>query len=122
MPSNQRPAVTIQKRGALALNPAAFEFLGLPKAVELFYDRQKRLIGIKKASLNNPDAYPVRNVGKSGASKAISAKAFLSYYNIPRDVARRWTVTKQREMLVLDLKAEGTVVSANDSRVHEGGG
>jgi hypothetical protein len=122
MPSLQKPAVTIQKRGALSLNTAAFEALGYPKHVALLYDRENKLIGIQKASGTTPHAYVVRGVGNNRATHVVSGKAFLSYYDIPRDVARRWTAKMQDDTLVIDLKQPGTEVTGHSSRAHEGGG
>lgn len=122
MPSTQTPAVTIQKRGALSLNVAAFEALGSPKHVVLFYDRQTKRIGIRKASASTPHAYIVRGVGNNQATHVVSGKAFLSYYDIPRDVARRWPAEMRGDMLVIDLKQPGTEVTGHNSRAHQGGG
>lgn len=122
MPSMQEPSVGIQKRGALSLNTAALEALGSPTHVELLYDREERLIGIRKTTASNPHAYVVRGVGKSDATHVVSGKAFLSYYGIPRDVARRWPAEKRDGMLVVDLKQPGTEVTSHSSRAHKGGG
>src|ERR1700760_3441786 len=93
MPSTAHPAVTIQKRGALSLNTAAYEALGSPKHVALLYDRENELIGIESASESVPHAYVVRGVGNNRATHVVSGKAFLSYYGIPRNEARRWAAT-----------------------------
>jgi hypothetical protein len=122
MPSTQEPSVGIQKRGAISLNTAAFEELGSPKQVELLYDREERLIGIRKTAASNPHAYLVRGVGKSGATHVVSGKAFLSYYGIPRDVARRWPAEIRDGMLVADLKQPGIDVTGHSSRAMRGGG
>lgn len=122
MVSLQKPAVTIQKRGALSFNTAAFEALDYPKHVVLLYDRENELIGIQKASGAKPHAYAVRGVGNNEATRVVSGKAFLSYYEIPRDVARRWTAKMQDDTLVIDLKQPGSVVTGHSSRAHKGGG
>ena len=46
-PASIEPAVTIQKRGTFSLNSAAYAVLGSPKAVELLYDRERELIGLR---------------------------------------------------------------------------
>jgi hypothetical protein len=122
MPSTQEPAIGIQKRGSLSLNTAAFEALGSPKHVELLYDAEERLIGIRKTTAANPHAYLVRGVGKNEATHVVSGKAFLAYYNISRDVARRWLAEKRDDMLVVDLKQPGTEVTSHSSRAQKGGG
>jgi hypothetical protein len=122
MPSTQTPAITIQKRAAISFNTAAFEALGKPRAVELLYDREEQLIAIKPASASSPNGYVVRGVGKSGATHVVSGKAFLNYYGIPFDAARRWTAELQDDMLVIDLKGPGADVTGHSSRAHRGGG
>src|SRR5689334_25372370 len=121
MPSNQKPAITIQKRGALSLNVAAFEALDSPSYVVLLYDREKKWIGIRSASADTPHAYAVRGVGNNQATHVVSGKAFLSYYGIPRDVARRWLARRRGNLLVIDLKQPGTEVTGHSSRAHQGG-
>lgn len=122
MPSTGEPAVTIQKRGALSLNAAAYEAVGSPKHVTLHYDRENELMGIQKASSATPHAYAVRGVGNNEATRVVSGKAFLSYYGIPRGTARRWIATVQNDMLVIDLKQPGAEVTGHSSRAHKGGG
>ncbi len=122
MPSKGQPAVTIQKRGALSLNNAAFEAIGSPSFVELLYDREERLIGIRRSDEDTPHAYAVRGTGINQATRVVSGKAFLTYYEIPRDVARRWNAEERDDMLVIDLKQPGAEVSGHSSRAHQGGG
>jgi hypothetical protein len=122
MPSKGQPAVTIQKRGALSLNNAAFEAIGSPSFVELLYDPEERLIGIRRSDETTPHAYAVRSYGKDEATRIVSGKAFLAYYEIPRGVARRWIAEERDGMLVIDLKQPGTEVSGHSSRAHSGGG
>jgi hypothetical protein len=121
MPSKGRPAVTIQKRGSISLNTAAYEAIGEPSFVVLLYDREERLIGIRESDANTPHAYNVRGTGKNQATRVVSGKAFLSYYDIPRGVARRWFAEERDGMLVIDLKQPGTEVSGHSGRAHEGG-
>jgi hypothetical protein len=122
MPSTAQPAVTIQKRGALSLNTAAYEALGSPKHVALLYDRENELMGIQSVSGSAPHAYVVRGVGNNRATHVVSGKAFLSYYGIPRDEARRWIAEIQDDTLVVDLKQPGIEVTGHSSRAHTGGG
>jgi hypothetical protein len=121
MPAKGEPAITIQRRGALSLNTAAFEAIGSPDYIELLYDRDERLIGIKGSDEDTPHAYMVRGTGKNEATRVVSGKAFLTYYDIPRDVARRWIAEERDDMLVIDLKQPGTEVTGHSSRAHQGG-
>src|SRR5262245_16891594 len=115
MVSLDKPAVTIQKRGALSFNAAAYEALENPKHVVLLYDRDNELMGIQKASASTPHAYVVRGVGNNRATHVVSGKAFLNYYGISREVARRWTAKMEDDVLVVDLKRPGFEVSGHSS-------
>jgi hypothetical protein len=118
MPSKVQPSVTIQRRGAISLNTAAFEAIGSPSHVELLYDRDERLIGLRSSDEATPHAYLVRGVGQNEATHVVSGKAFLTYYDIPQDVARRWAAEERDGVLVVDLKQPGTEVSGHNSRAH----
>jgi len=115
-PVTDEPAITIQKRGAISLNAAAYGLLGSPDHVELLYDRAERLIGIRKVDSTVPHAYVVRPLGKSGTTHLVSGSAFMAWYGIELDAARRWIARIQDETLILDLKEEGVAVTGNRSR------
>jgi hypothetical protein len=121
-PVSREPFITLQKQGAISFNTAAYEALHSPKHVELLYDREARLIGLQKAAPTVAHAYPVRPLGKSGTTHVVSGKAFLTYYGIEIDVARRWKAELRDGMLVIDLKQRGTDVSGHRRRAMPGGG
>lgn len=110
-PVSTEPAVTIQKRGTLSLNAAAYESLEAPEAVELLYDRSERLIGMRKANPSTDHAYAVRPLGKGGRNWLISGRSFSAYYGIPTESARRWSARVDEGMLIVDLKQPGTQVT-----------
>lgn len=103
------------------MNTAAYEALGSPKHVALLYDRENELIGMQSVSGSAPHAYVVRGVGNNRATHVVSGKAFLTYYGIPRDVARRWSAEIREDTLIVDLKQPGTEVTGHSSRAHRGG-
>jgi len=115
-PTVRDPAVTIQKRGALSLNRPAYEALDSPEAAELLFDREERLIGIRKADPSADHAMPVRPLGKHGGNWLISGRTFTLYYDIPTESARRWIARQDGDMLVLDLKEPGTEIVGARSR------
>jgi len=112
------PAVTIQKRGTLSLNVPAYKALGSPEAVELLYDRDQNLMGLRKVDPATDHAYIVRPLGKGGSNWLISGKAFTTYYGISIGVARRWLGRMEDDLLVFDLKEPGTEVAPNRTREH----
>jgi hypothetical protein len=72
--------------------------------VQLYYDKDAKLIGIKPAA-SDTEPYAVK-LRKRDTGADIAAKSFLDYYKIPREqtisVEAAWDDDKQ--MLVLDLK------------------
>jgi hypothetical protein len=114
------PTLTIQKRGALSLNTPAFEAMGKPEEIELLYDRDENIIGMRKAAPGTPHAYPVRAVGKTGATHVISGKGFLKYYGIERGIARRWPAEMRNGILAVDLKQTPTEFPPASSKASEG--
>jgi hypothetical protein len=107
------PLVTIQRRGAISLNAAAFAALGSPGGIELLYDVDKRIIGLRAADPRLPHAHIVRASTKSaGGPFVISATAFLHYYDVDRSVAKRWVGFLEDDVLCIDLKTDGVPTGA----------
>jgi hypothetical protein len=97
--------VAIHVRGVLAFNSQALDALEKPEAVELFYDRDAMIIGMKGASRSSPDSYVVRHHTRNSAQ--IAGQSFLEYYDIPPEVrGRRYRAEVQDEMLTVDLRQE----------------
>jgi hypothetical protein len=83
------PYVTIQKRGVISFNHAAFTALGEPKAVTLLFDRGRQLVGFRPADPKSEHAYDVRP-NTRGTSHLVTGTLFTSHYDIPTETARRW--------------------------------
>jgi hypothetical protein len=83
------PMFTLQTRGTLSLNLAAFKALGEPAAVVLLYDPEEGIIALRKVARNHHNGYPVR---KQGASRSyiVAATGFTSYHKINTDDSRRY--------------------------------
>ena len=110
------PLITIQKKGIFSLNRAAYDALGTPDAVELLYDRESRLIGMRKVSKSVAHAYTVRAFGKSGMSWLVTGTAFLNYYDLPVHDPIRRRARVEKDMLIIDLNDPGVVATPNRSR------
>ena len=106
------PLVTIQKKGVLSLNRAAYGALGDPEAVELLYDREARLVAIRKVDSSVEHAYAIRTFGKGG-TWLVSGTAFTNYYDIDTSVPTRRVGKMQDDMLVIDLNDPGTPAMSN---------
>jgi hypothetical protein len=114
IPLVKQPSVTIQKRGTMSFNKAAYVALGSPKAVELLYDRAQKIIGVRAVSPDLEHAYPMRpQANKDDGPFIVSGSAFTKYYGINTDQARRWTVVIEDDVLCIDLTEPGTVVTSN---------
>lgn len=98
------PTVTVQASGGMGLNDKAYELLGSPKAVQLYYDRESRRIGIKATDDNDPHGFPIRQSGES--SMTVTARSFYMYYGIDVQVTAKFRVEMEDGMLVFELGAE----------------
>jgi len=97
------PNVGIQKDGILFLNRAAVEALGSPAFVELLYDPEERLIGIKPAQ-NSSSTYPLRRK-KQGSGSSISGQGLLRRLGVDTSRAFRCPARLIDGVLTIDLKS-----------------
>lgn len=106
-PSQSRPHITIQRRGTLAINRAAFEVLGFPAAVELLFDPDRRILGMRTVPTTAVNAYPVRGLGAAPTRYLIAGIAFTKYHNITTDIAQRWYAKLDEGILFIELATAG---------------
>ena len=76
--------VTLNFKSMLLLNRTAFEQLGRPTAVELFFDRTYGIIGVKKTRPDAHNAFPVKAVPNSSHRK-IYISSFCVNFDIKID-------------------------------------
>jgi hypothetical protein len=109
------PSVTIQKRGLISLNRAAYELIHTPEAVELLWDAERRVIGMRPATLENPDAYPARpqNLKSNRGPILVAGNLFTRYIGLDTSLAKRWVPHVEDDILIIDLTIEGQPVSSN---------
>lgn len=109
------PSVTIQKRGLMSLNRAAYQLIGSPDAVELLWDRERKLIGIRPADIASPDGYPAR--AQSATSNRgpilVAGSMFTRFIELDTSRAKRWVPRLDDGILCIDLNVEGQPVSSN---------
>jgi hypothetical protein len=114
IPLVKKPAVTIQKRGAMSFNTAAYVALRSPEAVELLYDKTMQIIGVRAVDPGVDHAYPMRPQGhKDEGPYIVSGAAFTKYYGIDTEQARRWHADLEDGVLCIDLRQPGQVVTSN---------
>jgi hypothetical protein len=87
--SRADPMFTLQARGLLSLNQAAFVALGEPAAVALLYDANEHIVGLRKVDAEHENGHAVRKQ-KSAQSYVVSAQAFSAHHGIPTPRGRRF--------------------------------
>jgi hypothetical protein len=112
------PAATIQKRGLISLNRAAFALIDGAKAVELLWDPDRRVIGFRPCALDSPNAYPVRpQSSKTDKGPVlIAGNLFTRYIGLDTSEARRYKPQLEDGILCIDLNMEGQKVTSNRNR------
>lgn len=104
--------VTLQRKGPISLNLPAYRSLGEPPALELLFDKDEQLIGLKAADLQNANAYPVRAVGS--ATFQVAGRAFMKFYGINSDATRRYVGRLlDQGILGIDLKKLSEIRTSN---------
>lgn len=114
VPMARQPALTIQKRGTISLTTSAYAAMGSPCAVELLFDRELSVVGLRPVEPTCRHAYPVRSVSGNGAGPfVVSALAFLKYFGLSREISTRWDAYLDGDVLCADIGAPGTAVTSN---------
>jgi len=116
------PFVTIQKGGrVMTINRVAHEMLGSPEAVELLYNKNNQVIGVRKVSKKEPYAFPTRAQGRKGQAPSnylVAVQAFTKHYGIDTSVAMRYPAEMQDDILTVSLDrgivATGPRAKSND--------
>lgn len=115
-PVSKVPTVTIQRRGLMSLNRAAHGLIGAPDFVELLWDAERRIVGLRAADEGNPNAYPARPQSSSKDNKGpilVAGAVFARHYDIPTDESRRWVVRADDGILLVELDKESQKVTSN---------
>jgi hypothetical protein len=87
--SHDDPMFTVQKRGLISLNLAAFKALGEPAAVALLFDADEGIVALRKVPRTHPNAYHVRKQGQS-QSYLVAGQGFASFNKIDTELSRRF--------------------------------
>jgi|SRR5215203_424651 len=111
------PTVTIQKDRTMSLNRPAWESIGSPKHVQLLFETEQNLIGIRPVPENTRGALNVTH--HVARYFRISATGFIKDYKIRHDPSRRFFVRVDKNsadgpMLVVDLTQQPDWVSSHD--------
>lgn len=110
------PALTIHERGIISVNGPAMDLAfgdedrSSRLNVELLYDAELRLIGIRQADAENLNPHHLRRQGKSRVY-LVSAVQFLAHYGIGHPVTLRYRATLLGDILSLCLDDQPTIAS-----------
>jgi hypothetical protein len=116
-PLAKAPSVTIQKRGVISLNRAAYNLVNNAETVELLHDRDRNVMALRATDDSSPHAYAVRAGSKRGLGQTIiSATAFTANYGIDTTATRRWKPFVEDGMLRVDLTQEGIFITGNRTK------
>jgi hypothetical protein len=102
-PVAKEATVTLLKGGPIALNRPAVEALGEPPAIELLFDPDEQIIGIRGVAADVRHAYPLRNTASNTGQYLISGVAFTKFYDIKTDISRRYLGYMSGNVLCVDL-------------------
>jgi hypothetical protein len=105
--ADRQPYVTMQKKGVISLNKAAFDALEQPDSVELLYDSESRLVALRKVDSSVEHAYQVRAPVENHATWLVSGAAFVSYYEIDNSESIRRPARREADLLIIDLNHPG---------------
>lgn len=111
----RRHAVTLQKGGMLSISPSAAALLAGESPpdklrVRLFFDLDKRMVGIELADNDDEDTFVLSRI-KNGRSMLVTLIGFCRHYSI--DVSRSRTYIAEREpngLLVFRIDDPGAAV------------
>ena len=105
--ADRQPYVTLQKKGSISLNRAAFEALNNPEAVELLYDRQANLMGLRRVDSSVEHSYKVRTPPRGHGTWLVAGGAFANYYEIDISASVRRAARIEGDLLIVDLTDPG---------------
>ena len=108
-----RVYVTLSPTRNIVLNRRAYELLGRPQAVRLYYSRERAAIGLEVVSPRFNEAFPVVQNGPSGYR--ISAAPFCRHFNIAPEETLKF-ITPELNGLTMTLKLSETVSVARPKR------
>ena len=111
-------SVSIQKRGVISINRAAYTLMGTPECVELLY-RDNGVVGIRGVGDDMPHGYAVHGAGRSAGTGPVmvAGSAFTAFYDIDTTVSRRYPARLDDGVLCFELAA-GTEIIGNRGRRH----
>ena len=72
--------VSLNSKKVFVLNPKAYQALGSPDAVKLFFDEGRKIIGMRAATTEQPNAFTLKRC--AGRHQMIYAATFCTHFGI----------------------------------------
>lgn len=107
--SHDDPMFTVQKRGLISLNHAAFKALGEPAAVAFLFDAEEGIVALRKVARTHANGYLLRKQGGSN-SYLVAGQGFTSFNKIDTEVSRRFVGRDFGDRTWGFVLAEGTEI------------
>lgn len=110
---------TLNPQGSIVIGRAAFEKMGSPEAFLVMFDPLRHRLGLKAASEGEPNAYPARKWGGSGA-KVVRAHRMLKEFGVrPPDTLEFPEAKIDDGVLILDMQTAKTSARAHSQCRYE---
>ncbi|MBK9216479.1 MAG: hypothetical protein IPM59_12965 [Chloracidobacterium sp.] len=107
----REPRVTINRKGLIYMNDCAYNKLGRPKFVSLYYSREDDSIAVEPVFPPDPASFPVT---KKQMGWAVHGSTFCRHYRIRVPITTRFLApTIENGILVLALRQTVTVGGIN---------
>ena len=108
--------ITINPRGHFYLNRKAILAMGEPDAVVLFFDRERKVIGMQRSPIGRKNAFRILSRSKTTleSGRMIYASNFFSRYNIKPHTTIRFATPQVNKdgILILDLNKSESVTTS----------
>ena len=106
--------VSLNKRGEIVINPAAWSWMGDIYNVTLLYDAERQLIGVKSPVALDRHFFRVKPYGRGKRQRIVRARRMIEQFGITIDETLDFrniemTYHNRERILILDLKTAGTI-------------
>jgi hypothetical protein len=97
------PGVTITKYGNFVVNSAAIEHFGKNRFVQVYWDRDQGMVGLKPIPKKEEHAYHL-NLSPKGNVGSLSATAFLKHVGYPIKDTKSFSAVWSEKQGMLEFK------------------
>jgi hypothetical protein len=109
----KRVGVSINPRGHFHVNRKAIIAMGEPDAVVLYFDRERKAIGMRRSPIDHRSAFRLVRKASNESGRMIFATNFCRHHNITPTATIRFAAPQVNKdgILILDLKETQSVSS-----------